>query len=262
MRLETLNTFPSWRLASMVAVLMAAACGITAQCQESNIADGIGKAPMPEYIPGFFLSDAVHSHEKGEIELTLTIDSRQRIGSNAAMQIEYGVTDRLEICVEAPYGITAGEEAEDLPGWSSIRVGTLYQVMRSDRPFALSAGVMFEVPIRPGDEFGVQPTILLAKTFRKLQIHASALADVTEGKTELEYNVASVYPIKRLWFPTVELNGRREGRQNTFYMTPGLYRHLSHRAAIGIGIPLGVGPGVDRSVGVVAKMNWEFGGKR
>ena len=139
-----------------------------------------------------------------------------------------------------------------------------------------------EVPVQGGDELGTQPAILLAKTFRKLQIHTSVLSGVTERRTELEYNVASVYPIKRQWFPTFEFNGRRENVKsqfypapgwlpasqldvrrehvkNWFYLTPGLYRHLKHRLEMGIGIPVGAG-GVAGSVGIVAKMNWEYGG--
>ena len=244
----------------MVVVLVAAASVVTARCQESNSGGGKVNAPLPEYIQEFFLSDAVRSQEKGEVQITMATDSRRRMGSNAEMDIEYGLTNRLQISVEAPYGITAGqEEGEDLPGWNSVAVGTLYQIIRSDRPFSLSVGVMFEVPVRPGDELGIQPTILVAKGFHKLQIHASAMSDVREGRAEVAYNVASVYPIKRRWFPTFEFNGRREYDANSFYLTPGLYRHLPHRMEMGIGIPVGAGR-VAGPVGVVAKMNWEWGG--
>jgi hypothetical protein len=215
---------------------------------------------MPEYIQEFFLSDAVRSQEKGELQITVGTDSRKRMGSNAVMEIEFGLMDRLHISLEAPYEITAGREAaENLPGWNSIGVGTLYQIIRSDRPFSLSAGVMFEVPVRPGHELGIQPMILLAKAFRQLQIHTSALSDVREPHGEFEYNVGSVYPIRQRWFPTFEFNGRRENALNSFYLTPGLYRHLRHRVEMGIGMPVGAG-GVAGRVGVVVKMTWEFGG--
>lgn len=96
---------------------------------------------MPEYIQEFFLSEAVHCQEKDELQLTLATDSRQRIGTNADVQLQYGLTDRLQIGVEVPYGITATrDEVEILPQWSSINVGLLYQIIRSDRPFALSGG--------------------------------------------------------------------------------------------------------------------------
>jgi hypothetical protein len=81
------------------------------------------------------------------------------------------------------------------------------------------------------------------------------MSDLREGSTDLEYNVASGYPLKRGWFPTFEFNGRRENSQNRFYLTPGLWRRFSRRVEMGIGVPLDE-RGVGRSVGVVAKMNW------
>jgi hypothetical protein len=258
--MSTLNSFEPLRRVGTLALLTLVACALTALGQENNFVQGDRDALMPEYIQEFFMSDAVRSQEKGELQVTLASDSRRRMGSNAELELEYGLTNRLQISAELPYGITPGnEEGEDLPGWSSIRIGTLYQIIRSDRPFALSVGIMAEVPVRPGDELGIQPTILVAKSFRRLQIHASALADITEGRPELEYNLASVYPVKRRWFPTLEFNGRRAGAMNSFYVTPGLYRHLRHRVEIGIGSPLGAG-GIASRAGVVAVMSWEFGG--
>jgi hypothetical protein len=119
--------------------------------------------------------------------------------------------------------------------------------------------MMIQVPVRSGSELSYEPTILLAKTFRKLQVHASLVSDMEQWKPSLEYNLASVYPIKKRWFPTFEFSGRRERPRNAFYLTPGLYRHFRHRLEIGIGIPLGSGA-VIGSLGAVAKMNWEVGG--
>ena len=96
---------------------------------------------------------------------------------------------------------------------------------------------MTEIPLRPGDELGIQPTILLAKSFRRLQIHASASADATEGRPEFEYNLAAVYPLKRRWFPNWEFNSRRAGAITSLYLAPGLYRHVWHRMEMGIGAP-------------------------
>jgi hypothetical protein len=83
------------------------------------------------------------------------------------------------------------------------------------------------------------------------------VAEVEQWKPSFQYNVASVYPVRYCWFPTLEFNGRRLEGKDAFYLTPGLYRQLSHR--LEIGIPIGLG-GVASRVGLVAKINWELGG--
>lgn len=243
----------------VVLALTAAALASVTRCQDTNLSSGPqSKAPMPEYIQEFFLSEAVRSQDKGEWQITLAADARQSAGANAAVQMEYGLTDRLQFSSTTPYGITTNQNAVIPVRWSSIAVGVVYQVMRSDRPFALAAGVTFSVPVRSQGALGYEPSILVARTFRRLQLHASLLSDLEHWKPTFEYNVACVYPLARLWFPTFEFNGRRLDGKNAFYLTPGLYRHWKHRLEMGIGIPLGVG-GVAGSLGIVAKMNWEHG---
>jgi hypothetical protein len=257
--MPVLNLSPSVCLLGIVTALMAATSGLAAQSQDWNSVTDRNQDAMPEYIQEFFLSEAVRSQGRGELQLTFASDSRQRVGTNIGVQIEYGLTDRLQFSFETPYGFTASQNAEVPIRWSSNRIGVLYQLIRSDRPFALSTGMMIQVPLRSGIELSYEPTILLAKTFRKLQVHASFVSDVEQWRPSLEYNLASVYPIKKRWLPTFEFNGRRQHSRNAFYLTPGLYRHCRHRLEIGIGIPIGSG-GVAGSLGAVAKMNWEVGG--
>jgi hypothetical protein len=126
-------------------------------------------------------------------------------------------------------------------------------------PFALSVGIAFGIPVRFNGEVEYEPTLLVAKSFRKLQIHASFVADVEKDKPSFQYNLASVYPVQQHWFPTFEFNGRSLRGNPAFYLTPGLYRHLGHRLEVGAGIPLGVG-GRAGKLGIVGKLTWEFGG--
>jgi hypothetical protein len=255
------NSFKSRLLTVIAMTVTPAAFAGVARCQDTDSsARGERKAPMPEYIQEFFLAEAVRSQDKSELQATFAF-SRQRIGSNADVQVEYGLTNRLQVNFETPYGITAGQNAEIPAQWSLTTAGVLYQIIRSNRRFALSAGMAFGLPIRSRVKLAYRPSILAAKTFGKVQIHASLLSDVEEWKPSLEYNLACVFPTEHGWFPTVEFNGRRLNANNAFYATPGLYRRFRHRIEMGIGIPLGIG-GVAGSMGVVGKMNWEVGGER
>lgn len=232
-------------------------------CQSNNtvVRDSQGKPVMPEYVQEFFLSEAVRSQDENELQITFAVDSRSSVGNSADIQIEYGLTNRLQLNFDMPYGITATERAEIPARWSSTGVGLRYQVIQSDRPFAFSIGMAFGLPIESNSELSYQPIVLAAKTFRKLQLHASFVADVEKHEPSFEYNVACVYPIQHHWFPTMEFNGRRRDAQNAFYLTPGLYRHFNHRLEVGFGVPTGLG-GIAGRIGIVGKVNWEFGGER
>lgn len=139
-------------------------------------------------------------------------------------------------------------------------MGVTYQIIRASSPIALSAGFAVEVPTWSGGGFQYSPTIRAAKSFRQLQVHASFAASMRSGENpSFEYNVASVVAIRRHWFPTFEFNDQPLNNKNGVYLTPGLYRHLSNRFELGIGIPVGVA-GAARGTGLVSAFNWEFGG--
>ena len=146
----TLNLRQTWcqRLAILSLIIV---CRITAQCQNNAFGTGNTRTAMPEYIQEFFLSDAVRCQEKGEMQFTVATQSKH--------------------AVEIPYGIVAQRDQEEIvPGWSSVNVGFLYQLIRSDRPFALSAGMAIDLPLHAQGDLGYEPAILFARSFRKLQV--------------------------------------------------------------------------------------------
>jgi len=241
-------------------LLLALGFSATARCQTSPATGAAPDKPaMQTYVEEFFLSDAVRNEDKGELQFTFSTDSRQGLGSNVALQVEYGVTRRLQFNLDLPYGFSASENSEVAAAWSTTGLGLQYQIIRSDSPFALSVGTAFGIPMKANANWSLEPTVLAAKTFKKFQVHASLVAEVEQWKPSFQYNVASVCPVRRRWFPTLEFNGRRLEGKNAFYLTPGLYRHFDHRLEIGIGVPAGLG-GVASHVGLVGKINWELGG--
>jgi hypothetical protein len=251
------------RVGRLVLLLFLLADGLSplALCQKSGASVRKQNRPaLPEYIQEFFLSEAVRSQAKGELQLTFGVDSRQNIGTSSSLKVEYGVTRRLQLGFELPYGMSEEESSERASRWSTANLGFQYQIIRSEFPFALSVGMAVGVPVSPGGEVEYQPTILAAKTFRRTQVHVSFVADVEEEKPSFQYNVASVYPIQRHWFPTLEFNGRHLHGDGAFYLTPGLYRRIEHRLEFGVGVPLGLG-GAAGAAGIVGKISWEIGGE-
>jgi hypothetical protein len=219
---------------------------------------------LPVYIEEFFLSEAVRSEEHGELQLTLNgMTSKGRgsaaDGKSAGLDIEYGITRRLQFGMEMPYGIQSTATSELPVSWSTLNASLLYQFIRGNHPFALSGAMGVNLPLTSRGSVSYEPEVLAAKGFGKLQIHASFVPELSENDTSLSYNLAALRPIARHLIPTLEFNGRRNSSVNSFYLTPGIYKHLPHRLEIGVAVPAGVG-GASSPVGVVVKMTWEIGG--
>jgi len=143
------------------------------------------KPPLPEYIQDFFLSDAVRNQERGEFQLTVGLDARHAVGSNTTLKMEYGVTERLQVGLDLPYGMSEEENWENSSRLHRVNFGIQYQVIKSNSPFALSAGIDSGIPISSEEGTEFQRTILAAKSFCSLQIHASAAAILNWERTDL-----------------------------------------------------------------------------
>ncbi len=120
--------------------------------------------------------------------------------------MEYGVTNRLQVGVDLSSQNYEEEISQDSSKWNTVNLGVLYQIVESNSPFALSASIAFGIPIKSGAQVDYQPTILVAKTLHRLQLHASV--ESVRDKSSFQYNLGSVYPIHRFWFPTLEFNGQ------------------------------------------------------
>jgi hypothetical protein len=182
-------------------------------------------------------------------------------GQSLNLDIEYGLTDRMQLECETPYGIAASSTSEIPVSWSTADLGLLYQFIRGNHPFALSAAFGLNAPLTSRGDLSYEPELLVAKAFRKLQIHSSVIPEFGGGDTSLEYNAAAVRPLAHHFIPTLEFNGRRNAGVNSFYVTPGIYKHLPHRFEMGVAAPAGIGLH-SSPVGVVFKATWEIGGDK
>ncbi len=182
-------------------------------------------------------------------------------GKSAAIDVEYGLTDRLQLGLEAPYGIQSTPTSEIPVSWSTADLSLLYQFIRGNHPFALSGAMGVNAPLTSRGDLSYEPELLTAKAFGTLQIHTSVIPELGGGDTSLEYNAAAVRPFPHHWIPTLEFNGRRNAGVNSFYVTPGIYKRLPHRLEIGVALPTGIGRH-SSPVGAVFKMTWEIGGDK
>ena len=210
---------------------------------------------MPTWIEEFFHSEAVRSQEKGEWQSTLDAEVFRKSGTDAELGFEYGLNDRLQLNAELPYGFRSNVESEAPLSWSTVSVGAKYQLLRSSRPFAMTAGFGADLPATARGEFSWDPEILVAKQLRDIQLHGNLIADIAKDSREYEYNVASVCDLHSAWFPTLELNERRKSKgKNIFLLTPGIYRHFHRHIEAGVAISAGT------DWGFTGKITWEVGG--
>jgi hypothetical protein len=208
-------------------------------CQTPNAqTPRIPQDVLQEYIQEFFLSEAVRSQEHGEVQFTVNGTAFRDHGSaadgkSAGFDFEYGITRRLQLAMELPYGIQSTATSELPASWSTMSASLLYQSIRSNHPFALSAAAGVNLPLASRGETSFEPELLAAKAFGTLQIHASVIPELSEDERFLAYNVAAVRPFVHNLRPTLEFSGRRNAGVNSFYVTPGIYKHLPHRLEIG-----------------------------
>jgi hypothetical protein len=257
--------FVGMPLASIVGVCLLAGPRPTLVCQTPRAKPAQTlQDVLPEYIQEFFLSEAVRSQEHGEWQLTVQGSSFRdhssaADGKSAGLGFEYGITRRFQVSAELPYGIQSSDTSELPVSWSTISASLLYQLIRSNHPFALSAAMGVNLPVTSRGEVSYEPELLAAKQFGTLQIHTSFIPELSKDGSALQYNVAAVRPSPHNLRPTLEFSGRRNAGVNSFYVTPGTYKHLPHRLEIGAGVPLGANSH-SSPVGLVVKMTWEFGG--
>jgi hypothetical protein len=247
-------------IAASMAGLRPAAMGQAPSVKPASAAQDI----LPVYIEEFFLSEAVRSEEHGELQLTLDgMASKGRgsaaDGKSADLDIEYGITRRLQFGMEMPYGIQSTATSELPVSWSTLNTSLLYQFIRSNHPFALSGAMGVNWPLTSRGSVSYEPEVMAAKGFGKLQIHASLIPEISDDETSLAYNLAALRPLAHHLIPTLEFNGRRNSGVNSFYVTPGIYKHLPHRLEMGVAMPAGIGR-ASSPLGVVFKMTWEIGG--
>ena len=198
---------------------------------------------LAQPIQEFFIANSVHPQDRGEWQTTLTVDFAKRHGSSAHVsgQVEYGVTDRLQVQATYPYQVFTDEPGEHR-GFGKLGLGVGYTLLSTTDPFALSTALELDLPTgHSGEAISIDPSITAAKTFGPIQVHVGLQGELSRSERQLFYNVAAVYSLHP-FYPTCELNGATGGGGDghTLYATPGLYRRIAEHTEIGLGVPFGI----------------------
>ncbi len=221
------------------------------------------KLEMDEYLQEFFLAETVFSQEKNEVQFTLKplfTKSRYRQLS-IPFSVEYGITDRLQLELEVPYIISTFSKQETIRGFGNSEVGILYNIIKANRPFSLSAGLGIPLKtssriIRPYiSETSWEAFVVAARQFGHIQIHTNLQSEFSEGEIVLNYGVASVFNFGR-FSATFEITSEKE-EERIFNFTPGLIWSKPNGFEFGLAVSKSLNSSYN-DWGVVAMMTYEF----
>ena len=200
-------------------------------------------APMQELLQEFFAGETVYAQQKKEIQITSCSafwksNSVQTV--NIPLQFEYGITNRLQFETGITYNFYSIPGPFRHNGMGGTEIGLLYNVLNNQNSLAISLAfdclLLAQQNVKEFEESEVEwePSLIIAKQFGKMQLHASFAADITKSDRLFNYNLASVFPFAD-WRGTLELNWQNNGKE--MYITPGLIWKGLDDFEFGIGAP-------------------------
>ncbi len=158
---------------------------------------------IEEQLQEFFIAQPVYPQHKNEIQFTTKPTYWKIQGAeitNFPFQVEYGLTNRLQIELELPYGSSHAITGERLRGMGNAEIGFLFNILKGTNPFAMSlameVGLPTEKRIKGFERRKVawEPSLIVANQIGRAQVHASFGAELVRGESAFNYNLASVYP--------------------------------------------------------------------
>lgn len=206
------------------------------------------------------MTDSVFPNEQGELQPTVAADwQRHPLDSwNAllSVEIEYGITDRLQVSAGIPWATVHDADEGDRSGAGDFSAEVLYNLIPVTRPLALSLAA--EVTLPTGDESrdlgegeeALEVTMILAGAAGDFQWHLNIGSEWTQEETALLYSVAVLRAPTWRWsnvVPTLELSGESAEGVHQLHWTPGLHWNPSENSGLGLGIPLGLSHAPERA---------------
>lgn len=221
------------------------------------------EAASSDHAQGLFLLDTAYPQERGSLQLTLSgahLHFDDGHESEVALQLEYGITDRVQ--VEAVFPVRWFKEGDESDkGLGDIELGLLGAITPVDSPLTVSFSLDFRLPTGNedkglGDGSALDPKILMAWELHGVIVHANLGAEITPDEQAVNYGVAVERDIESLSL-IVEFSGETNSDTSTCYITPGVAWRPTSWSEIALGTPFGL---TDAAAdwGVVALFTIEF----
>jgi hypothetical protein len=212
-----------------------------------------GQQPrLPEELA---VTRSIVTQERDELQVSplfrffrLTDEKRTTEGAD----LEYGLTDRLELDTEVPYVWSNPFDDSAVNGIGDVEVALRYGVIDyRTQAFGLTAGLGFSTPTgnRLKDlgegRLGVEPFFTASQRIGPVNAqlnvgwHRAVTNAGDEPKNEYEYNVALLYPIRQC-FVVLEGNGETTSQNTKYYVTPELIWKPSKQLELFVAVPIAV----------------------
>lgn len=200
-----------------------------------------------ELIQEFFSSEAVYLQARNQVQFTLGAQSHSLSGMamrRLPVVLEFGLSDRLQINGEFSLFPASSQGPA---GDSELEFGLLFGVRRDIHTLAIAAGFDAGMPVG-AEGMSFEPFVVVARSLGRLQIHASAGAELGE---ERGYRVgaAGILPVGPLRLTLEATRASLDG--GSMFVTPGLIWASPFGLEIGAGLPIDIRGFVRRSLVVL-----------
>ena len=207
---------------------------------------------VEQYLQELFLGMVVYPQEKNEIQFTLGLFNGVALPDRSMwfFEVEYGITDRLQIALELPFELT--QEESLLNGMRNFGA-ELYYNFYSNRSTGAAYGVGFELGFPVDAEAGesrnwvYEPFFVAYRDFGKCAMNFSATLEIEDPieqdeKTETACELAAALfrPIGK-FVPIIEIDIEVAPDATPVRLAPGLYWHPCEKFLdLAISCPIGL----------------------
>jgi hypothetical protein len=218
---------------------------------------------IEEMLQEFFISETVYAQEKNEVQFTSKPAYWKKEGfgiTSIPLQLEYGFTDRFQVELNLPYYFLHPKTVQNVRGTGNMEVGLLYNILKGNKPFALSLALDVGLPTANKEkeideaEAEWEPSLIIAKQVGRGQVHVSLGAEITKTESEMNYKLGTVFPFGA-WRATLELNGTINNSK-TIYLTPGFIWKGLDDFEFGLGFSKSITGTMER--GTILMATYEF----
>jgi hypothetical protein len=220
----------------------------TAWAGSSDADDAESDHAGPNWVQELTLGNTPVPQEQGEFQVSVIASHFEFDGSGrqseAGLEVEYGLSDRLQIGAEIFYAWQREDDEEQVDGLTDLEVGVLYNFVATET-FLFSASLNLAFPT--GDEnkglgggsVTYEPGISAAFAVGALQLFASVAAELGSGDDSLSYGAAVALPFED-WAPIVELAGEVSQDESELYVVPAMAWRPAGDWELLVGVPIGL----------------------